>query len=115
MNPTAALWTSIILGGCAQVMLRKGVQGGNARSPRWWLNILTSGWVMGWAICFVAATILWMIALSRIDISYAFPLLSSSYILVALLSRWLLKESIPWQRWLAIAVISMGVALSAGK
>jgi drug/metabolite transporter (DMT)-like permease len=115
MNPTAALWTSIVLGGCAQVMLRKGVQGGDARSPRWWLNIFTSGWVMGWAICFVAATILWMVALARIDISYAFPLLSSSYILVAVLSRLLLKESIPRQRWLAIAVISIGVALSAGK
>jgi drug/metabolite transporter (DMT)-like permease len=115
MNPTAALWTSIVLGGCAQVMLRKGVQGGDARSPRWWLNIFTSGWVMGWAICFVVATILWMVALARIDISYAFPLLSSSYILVAVLSRLLLKESISRQRWLAIAVISIGVALSAGK
>jgi undecaprenyl phosphate-alpha-L-ara4N flippase subunit ArnE len=115
MNPTAALWTSIVLGGCAQVMLRKGVQNGNTRSPRWWMSMFASNWVAGWAVCFAAATILWMVALARIDISYAFPLLGSSYLLVALLSRWLLKESIPPRRWLAIAVVSVGVALSAGK
>jgi drug/metabolite transporter (DMT)-like permease len=63
----------------------------------------------------MAGTMLWMVALSHMDISYAFPLVSASYVLVAVLSRLLLKESIPWQRWLAIAVISLGVALSAGN
>jgi drug/metabolite transporter (DMT)-like permease len=115
MSPMLALWASIVLGGCAQVMLRKGVRGGHAQSPRWWLNLLSSGWVLGWGICFMAGTMLWMVALSHMDISYAFPLVSASYVLVAVLSRLLLKESIPWQRWLAIAVISLGVALSAGN
>ncbi len=117
MNPLSALWGSIVLGGCAQIMLRKGVGGGaaqsSARVPGWWLGLLRSGWVWGWAISFVVALGLWMVALSHVDISYAFPLLSAGYVLVALLSRMFLKESIPWRRWVAIAVISAGVVLIA--
>lgn len=117
MNPNTALWASILLGGCAQVMLRKGVSGEgtktSARSSRWWLQVIASGWVWAWAVSFVVALALWLVAVSRIDISYAFPLLSAGYVFVALLSRLLLKESIPWQRWSAIAVIAFGVILIA--
>ncbi len=117
ISPQTALWASILLGGCAQVMLRKGVSGSfaqtSARSVRWWFSLLGSGWLWGYGLGFVLATGLWMVALTRINISYAFPLLSVGYILVALLSRLLLNERVGWRRWLAIVVISVGVMVSA--
>jgi drug/metabolite transporter (DMT)-like permease len=107
MTPLTALWVSILLGACAQVFLRRGVAGHNGS----YILLLRSGWVWAWGLCFVVATALWMIAISAMRVSYAFPLLSSGYLVVAVLSIFFLKERIPVARWAAIAVITFGVAL----
>lgn len=111
MTATATLWLSIVLGACAQVFLRKGVSGGNSKGQRGYVALLFSGWVWAWGLCFVIATGLWLIALSQIQISYAFPLLSLGYPIVAILSMLFLGERVNVQRWLAILVISLGVAI----
>lgn len=117
MNPIAALWTSIVMGGLAQILLKRGVSGGSARpgaaSANWWLGLLRSGWIWAWVFSFVIATVLWLLAVSQLNISYAFPLLSASYLIVAVLSRIWLQENVSWKRWTAIAVISAGVLLIA--
>ncbi len=117
MSATVALWSSILIGGAAQILLKRGLNergteaGGNRLG--WWLRLLTSGWIWAWVISFVAATALWLLAVSQLNISYAFPMLSAGYVLVAVLSRLFLNEGISWRRWLAIAVISVGVVLIA--
>ena len=110
MSPAAALWMSIVLGACAQVFLKRGVSPNGAPRPMG-LSLLRSGWVLAWAASFVLATGLWLIALSRIEISYAFPLLSIGYPVVAVLSMLLLKERVTLSRWIAILIITAGVAI----
>lgn len=107
MTPLAALWMSILLGACAQVFLRRGVAGHQGS----YFQLLRSGWVWAWGLCFVLATALWMMAISAMQVSYAFPLLSIGYVIVAVLSIVFLKERIPASRWAAIAVIALGVAM----
>jgi drug/metabolite transporter (DMT)-like permease len=118
MTAVFALWASIALNGLAQVLLKKGVghnsDGGGAKA-KWWISLLSNGWVWSWGLSFVVATALWLIALAKLDISYAFPLLSTSFVFVAILSRVFLKEVISWRRWLSILVISIGVILIARK
>ncbi len=117
MSPVVSLWASILLGGVAQILLKRGVTcaavAGSARSPRWWLGLLRSAWIWAWVGAFTISTGLWLLAVSQLNISYAFPLLSGGYVFVALLSRALLREAISWQRWAAIAVICLGVVLIA--
>ncbi len=110
MNPMTALWTSIFLGSCAQVFLKRGV---TQTGPKGFAysTLFRSAWVWAWAVCFVIATGLWLIALSKIQVSYAFPLLSMGYVVVAVLSIAILRERVPALRWVAIGVITMGVAL----
>ncbi len=110
MTPAAALWISIVLGACAQVFLKRGVSPAGAPRPLG-LALLRSGWVLAWAASFILATGLWLIALSRIEISYAFPLLSVGYPIVAVLSMLLLKERVTLSRWTAILIITVGVAI----
>jgi len=114
MTPSSALWLSIVLGSFAQIFLKKGVTR-NAKASGGYLALLRSAWVWLWAVCFFIATALWLVALSRIQLSYAFPLLSSGYVIVALLSTFFLKERISWMRWLAILVISLGIAVTWGS
>ncbi len=111
MTPTSALWLSIVLGACAQIFLRKGVSGKNAATGGGYLLLLRSGWVWAWAFSFAVATGLWLIALSQIQVSYAFPLLSLGYPVVAVLSMLFLGERVTLPRWVAILVITIGVAI----
>ena len=56
-------------------------------------------------------TLLWIVAVSRADISYLYPLSAINYSLVALGGSLLFGEPVRWDRWLGIAVITAGVAL----
>lgn len=112
MSPFTALWLSIALGAGAQVFLKRGVGHQQiAGGTRGYLSLIRSGWVWAWAFCFVFATALWMTAISTMQVSYAFPLLSIGYLVVAVLSIIFLQERVPLSRWAAIGVITLGVAL----
>lgn len=52
-----------------------------------------------------------MIAISKMDMSYAFPMLSLGYLLVTVLSISVLHERVSFKRWMAILVITFGVAI----
>lgn len=66
--------------------------------------------LLGFGFVF-SASIFWLAVISRVDLSYAYPLLALGYAVTALLSRVLLSEAITPTRWAGIAVICVGVAL----
>jgi drug/metabolite transporter (DMT)-like permease len=55
--------------------------------------------------------VIWLIVLSKLDLSYAYPILALSYSLVPLLSWWAFGEHISPVRWIGIAIICAGVAV----
>ncbi|MDP9373459.1 MAG: SMR family transporter, partial [Chloroflexota bacterium] len=57
------------------------------------------------------ASIFWLAVLSRVDLSFAYPLLALGYVVTALLSRLLFDEAISPARWAGIVVICLGVVL----
>lgn len=64
-----------------------------------------------WAItCLVVGT-LWLTVLYRIEVSKAFPFLSIGFVLVILVSRYHLKETISAARWLGVGLICSGIVL----
>ena len=58
----------------------------------------------------------WLIVLSRLNLSVAYPFLASLYIFLPILSMVFLSESLSAQHWAGIVVIGLGVGivLSAG-
>ncbi len=66
----------------------------------------------------VALLILWLLSrmalLSWADLSYVLPVTSVGYVLVALVGRVMLNETITARRWTGIALIVAGVALVSG-
>jgi multidrug transporter EmrE-like cation transporter len=63
--------------------------------------------------CYFAGMILWLLILSREDLSFAYPILGSSYILIVASSWLFLNEAVSPIRWLGAAIISLGVILIA--
>jgi len=53
----------------------------------------------------------WLFTLSSFEVSRAYPLLSLSFVVTALLSRWLLGEKIGSYRWLGICIICIGASI----
>jgi drug/metabolite transporter (DMT)-like permease len=69
--------------------------------------------VLGGLACYVVSVGVWIVALSRVDVSVAYPMLSIGYVVNALLAIWLFGEVVSPQRWLGIGVILIGVTLVA--
>jgi drug/metabolite transporter (DMT)-like permease len=65
---------------------------------------------------YAVSSIGWLIVLSRLNLSVAYPLLASLYIFLPVLSMVFLSESLTVQHWVGILVIGIGVGivLSAG-
>jgi len=53
----------------------------------------------------------WIIGLSRVDVTIAYPLLSLGYIVNAIGAWYFLGEAMSAQRMLAVGIIIVGVAL----
>jgi len=53
----------------------------------------------------------WLVVLSRHELSYAYPILALSYCLVPALSQYFFGEHISAMRWLGIAIIFLGVVV----
>jgi drug/metabolite transporter (DMT)-like permease len=122
MSPKLMVWLSVLLSAVAQVFLKHGLnriarrnQGTRLLPAPLLLAVAGEGWVWLWGFSFVIATALWLLGVQRLDLSYAFPLLSIGYILVNLLSVLLFRERVDGMRWVAVAIISLGVILIAGS
>jgi len=63
------------------------------------------------AVCLGLAMLTWLLSLAVFEVSRAYPLLSSSFVVTALMSRWFLHERISLYRWLGIGLISCGAAI----
>jgi len=61
--------------------------------------------------CYVFSVVIWLLVLSRVEVSYAYPLLSVGYIVTALAGRYLFAEALTPTRWAGILVICAGVWL----
>lgn len=75
--------------------------------------IVRSPWVLGGLLLYGVGALAWIAVLSRLDLSYAYPFLALNFVLIAIVSRLFLGESVPWDRWLGIAVICVGILLVA--
>jgi multidrug transporter EmrE-like cation transporter len=66
----------------------------------------------GFAAAFVAS-FAWMAAMTKFDLSHAYPFMSLNFAILLLLSGWLLNEPISVQKILGVALIVFGTIVAA--
>ncbi len=64
-------------------------------------------------VCLASAIVIWLAVLYRMDVSKAFPFISSGFIVVLLAARFYLHEAISWRRWIGVLFIVAGISLLA--
>ena len=113
---------SVLLSACAQLFMKAGMldmHGENIFSL-WHSNSLqlhallpTILWVIAGLGCYAVSMLFWMAALTRYELSLAYPMLSLSYVLVYLAAAYWprLDESMNPVKSLGIFLIMLGVVL----
>jgi multidrug transporter EmrE-like cation transporter len=69
--------------------------------------------VLGGLACAVIASVCWLGAVSRSNISFAYPFMGFAIVLVLVLSPLLFGETVPWSRWVGVIVVCVGIWIAA--
>jgi drug/metabolite transporter (DMT)-like permease len=67
--------------------------------------------VVGGLFLYALSAALWLVLLTRVELSLAYPMLSLGYVIVVLLSRVFFHEHVTWVRLLGTLVVCFGVFL----
>ncbi|PQO96491.1 4-amino-4-deoxy-L-arabinose transferase [Massilia phosphatilytica] len=122
MNLTtfAFIISGVILNACAQLLLKAGTNalGGaiHLTMSNWFqtfIKVVTQAPILGGLACYGISLVVWIIGLSRTDVTIAYPMLSLGYVVSAFGAWMFLGEAVSPQRLVAIGVIVIGVVLLA--
>ena len=113
------LVTGVLLNAAAQLLLKAGTNriGEFAFSLENVVpigaRVATSPYILAGLGCYVVSVVVWILALSRVPVSVAYPMLSIGYIVNAVAAWYLFGESLTAQKLVGIAFIVAGVWLVA--
>jgi multidrug transporter EmrE-like cation transporter len=115
----ALVLTGVLLNAIAQLLLKAGagsLAGVELRPANAVLiagRLLASLPVIAGLGCYALSVVVWILALVRVEVSVAYPMLSLGYVVNAVAAWWLFNESLSGARVAGIAVILVGVWLVA--
>ena len=115
----ALVLTGVLLNAIAQLLLKAGagaLSGIELRPANAALiagRLLCNAPIIAGLGCYVLSVVVWILALARVEVSVAYPMLSLGYVVNALAAWWLFDENLGGARVAGIAVILVGVWLVA--
>lgn len=72
-----------------------------AKQPLLWIGLTLFG----------ISAAFWLIVLSHVPLSVAYPVVGLSYVLIVLFARIILHEHVPALRWVGVVVVALGIAI----
>jgi len=115
----ALILAGVLLNAAAQLLLKAGARAIGDVS----LNLANAGMlleraafnapILGGLACYVVSVGVWILALTRVDVSVAYPMLSVGYVVNAVAAWALFAEQLSAQRMAGIGIIVLGCFLVA--
>ncbi len=113
------LLTGVLLNAAAQLLLKAGTNAvghfefslENALPVG--MRLALEPHIMGGMACYVVSLVVWIMGLSRVEVSVAYPMLSIGYLINAVAAWYLFGESLTALRLTGIGFIIVGVFLVA--
>jgi multidrug transporter EmrE-like cation transporter len=104
----AFILTGVLLNAGAQLLLKAGT---NAMplGPR----LAIEPHILAGLACYVVSVVVWVVALSKVPVSMAYPMLSIGYVVNAIAAYYLLGEAVTPMRMVGIGIIVLGVFIVA--
>ena len=115
----ALVLSGVLLNAAAQLLLKAGTNAighfefsvGNAVPIG--LKVAGQPFILGGLACYAISVVVWILALSRVEVSVAYPMLSIGYVVNAVAAYLLFGEAVTVQRLAGIGIIVIGVYIVA--
>ena len=111
---------SVLVGVFGQLFLKAGVAklgtiGGAALAnlPHLLGSVATNPLILTGLACYGLGAAMWIVVLSRVDLSLAYPMLGLGYVFVLVISWLIFGEAVSPLRWIGTLMIVAGVVLVA--
>lgn len=75
----------------------------------YFLRLLLNPWVISAVLAAFAAMICWMGAMTKFELSRAYPFMALNFVLVGLCSIWLFNETLTLPKMLGVGIIVLGL------
>jgi multidrug transporter EmrE-like cation transporter len=115
MNYLPLILLGVLLNAAAQLFLKEGMRRIGYFDFTWTntipiaLQAAGNVFILGGLLCYVISVAVWLLVLSRVEVSYAYPLLSVGYIVNAVAGYYLFQENLSLTRITGILIIIVGV------
>ncbi len=118
MHPYILIIISIVLGACGQIIMKMGtsqltVSGLSIMNQL--LKYFTNIPILTGLVLYTLSAVFWIFAISKVQLSVAYPMVASGYVLVVILSYLLLHEPVSSLRILGLIVVVAGVVIIANS
>ena len=123
MRPTPVVYLfialTILFTVAGQLLVKRGMGEMGAsptqlsRLPRFILLTFTNPSVLAGLVCAFIAAVAWTLAVSRSDISFAYPFMGLAIVLTLAFSSLCFGEKVPALRWFGVAIVCVGLTLAA--
>jgi drug/metabolite transporter (DMT)-like permease len=118
-SPFLCLLTGVLLNAAAQLLHKAGTNRLGIITltadnwPTTLVQMASEGYFIAGIAFYAISVLVWILGLSRVPVSIAYPLLSLGYVVNAIAAHYLLGEAVTAQRWLGIGFIIVGVYVVA--
>ncbi len=102
---------SVLMIALGQVFWKLGTNQTGAGAPL--LKTVTNLWFVLGCIMLLGSSVVWILALQRVDLSYAFPFQSLAYVFIFLFSIFLFKEPVTTLKVIGTLLVITGVIVIA--
>lgn len=114
MPAIVLILVSVVLSACAQIAMKMGASTLSAKSDVLLLKMLhyfTNLPIMAGLFLYGISAFIWIAAIEKVQLSYAYPMAALGYVLVAALSYFIFHEPISMMRLAGLGIIVIGVVM----
>ncbi|OIP96642.1 hypothetical protein AUK40_04770 [Candidatus Wirthbacteria bacterium CG2_30_54_11] len=106
---------NLIFSVVGQLFIKKGVDQVGGFVPEKWFSFFVASFtnpliLLGESLYLIGA-FLWLVVLTKINLSVAYPMLSLGYVFILIFSAWWLHEPVTWVNTAGVMLICAGVVM----
>ena len=111
MPPIFFILTSVFCSSFAHIALKLAAPKFNLSGNLWeiFLRIISNYWLVAGLALHLFALFLWIIALKKTELSYAYPFITLGFVIVTIFSYFIFKEEVNALRLAGLAITSVGI------